>query len=119
MRGSMRAHSASLKSVSSAGDRGYAAAEWLGSTSRFRRRLRHPPGITLAPATQPLFGPGSEGNLQGKTIGDTSSTHGQSFRAGGDRSYVNGNNLACCGRTLAPFNLCLSCCLLIFLSLTK
>src|SRR5215208_4982320 len=34
--------------------RGYAAAEWLGSTSRFQRRLRQPLGTIPAPATQPF-----------------------------------------------------------------
>src|SRR4051794_12162932 len=33
---------------------GYAAAEWLASTSRFQIRLRYPLGITPAPAPQPI-----------------------------------------------------------------
>jgi hypothetical protein len=40
--------------------RGYAAAEWLGSTWRVQVRLQQPLGTSLAPATQPLFGPGSK-----------------------------------------------------------
>src|SRR4028118_604300 len=34
--------------------RGYAAAEWLGSTWRFQVRLQQPLGISPAPATQPI-----------------------------------------------------------------
>src|SRR5215213_9266372 len=37
-------------------NRGYAAAEWLGSTSRFQRRLRQPLGTIPALATQPFSG---------------------------------------------------------------
>src|SRR5215218_2708352 len=36
--------------------RGYAAAEWLGSTWRFQVRLQQPLGISAIPATQPLSG---------------------------------------------------------------
>src|ERR687889_671040 len=34
--------------------RGYAAAEWLGSTWRFQVRLQQPLGISPAPAPQPI-----------------------------------------------------------------